>query len=90
MTKAELVSELAIKTGFDKKTVSILVESLLACIKDNLVKGENVFIRGFGSFVTKQRAAKMARNIREQTTVAVPEHRVPAFKASAELKAAVK
>ena len=90
MTKAELISEIAIQTGFDKKTIGVCLEAFTEGIKNNLVKVENVYIRGFGSFVTKKRAAKVARNILRETTIAVPAHLIPDFKPAAEFKAAVR
>ena len=90
MTKAELIAELALSTGYDKKTIGVIVEAFTKSVKTNLVNGNNVYIRGFGSFVTRTRAAKMARNILKQTTVAVPAHRIPDFKPAAEFKEAVR
>ena len=84
MTKAELVTELSIKTGFDKKTINIIVENFMKEVKANVANGENVYLRGFGSFITKVRAAKVARNISAKTSVQVPEHKIPAFKPAAE------
>ena len=84
MTKAELVNEIAISTGFDKTTISVIVEAMMANVKKNVAAGENVYLRGFGSFVTKMRAAKVARNISKKTSVQVPAHRIPAFKPAAE------
>ena len=90
MTKAELIAELAESTGFDKKTVGVIVEAFVNGIMNHVVDGTNVYMRGFGSFVTKKRAAKMARNISLQTTVAVPEHLIPDFRPAAEFKQAVR
>ena len=84
MTKAELITEIAIKTGYDKKTISHILESAMGNIKKTVANGENVYLRGFGTFATKTRAAKVARNILANTTVEVPEHKIPAFKASNE------
>ncbi|MBR6829774.1 MAG: integration host factor subunit beta [Paludibacteraceae bacterium] len=89
MTKADLVNEIAISTGYDKRTITVIVESFIDELKDSLTKGENVYLRGFGSFILKKRAAKVARNIRAKESVNVPEHSIPAFKAGAELKEAV-
>ena len=80
MTKAELVNELAISTGFDKKSISVIVEGFMDQVKNNVANGENVYLRGFGSFVTKTRAAKIARNISKNTSVQVPAHEIPYFK----------
>ena len=86
MTKAELIAELAVTTGYDKRTITTIVEAFMAGVKNNLASGENVYLRGFGSFVVKERKAKMARNITQQTTVFVPAHRVPDFKPGREFK----
>jgi DNA-binding protein HU-beta len=87
MTKAELVSELALTTGYDKKTVSAIFEAFMANVKNNLKNGENVYLRGFGTFTTKTRKAKVARNITQQTSVFVPEHKIPYFKPAKEFQA---
>ena len=90
MTKAELVNEIAINTGFDKRTIDLVVDGFTEGVKDALSNGENVYIRGFGSFIVKTRKAKVARNIRSKTSIQVPEHNIAAFKAGAEFKAAVR
>ena len=90
MTKAEIINQLSLATGYDKKTVTVIVEGFMSKVKENIIKGENVFFRGFGSFVTKKRAEKIARNISKQTTVKVPAHRVVDFKPAAEFKEAVR
>jgi len=90
MTKADLINEIAISTGYDKTTISIIVESFMGKVKSNIVAGENVYLRGFGSFVTKTRAAKLARNIGKSTSIQVPEHNIPAFKPAAEFMTAVR
>jgi len=90
MTKADIINEIAIKTGYDKKTITLIVESFVESVKGNLAKGENVYMRGFGSFVTKTRKAKIARNILASTSVAVPEHQIAAFRPAAELADAVR
>ena len=84
MTKAELVTELSIKTGFDKKTINIIVENFMKTVKENVANGENVYLRGFGSFITKTRAAKVARNISRSVSIAVPAHKIPSFKPAKE------
>ena len=86
MTKAELINEIAIKTGYDKRTIGLIVESAIDNVKGSLVKGEPIYLRGFGSFILKTRKAKVARNIRAKSTVDVPEHSIPYFKASNEFK----
>jgi DNA-binding protein HU-beta len=85
MTKADLINEITIETGFDKKTVSMIVERMMTEIKGSLIKGENVYLRGFGSLVLKKRKAKVARNISQNTTVLVPEHKIAFFKPAKEL-----
>jgi DNA-binding protein HU-beta len=80
MTKADIVSEISKSTGIDKSTVLASVESFMSVIKDTLSKGDNVYLRGFGSFVVKTRAQKTARNISKNTTIIIPEHSIPSFK----------
>ncbi|MDR0835008.1 MAG: integration host factor subunit beta [Tannerella sp.] len=80
MTKADIVSEISKSTGIDKSTVLASVESFMSVIKDTLSEGDNVYLRGFGSFVVKTRAQKTARNISKNTTIIIPEHNIPSFK----------
>ena len=80
MTKAEIVSEISKSTGIDNQTVLSSVESFMEIVKGSLAKGENVYLRGFGSFVIKKRAQKTARNISKNTTIIIPEHNIPYFK----------
>lgn len=80
MTKAELVNAIAIQTGYDKTTIMNVVESAMSNIKKTVAEGEAVYLRGFGSFNTKTRAAKVARNITKNESILVPEHKIPAFK----------
>lgn len=80
MTKAEIVNEIARKTGTDRATVLNTVEAFMESVKDSLTSGENVYLRGFGSFILKKRAQKTARNISKNTTLIIPEHNIPAFK----------
>lgn len=82
MTKAELVSEISRRTGLEKKMVFDVVEAGMAVVMDTLTTGESVYLRGFGSFNVKQRAAKTARNITKQTTIQIPARKVPSFKPS--------
>lgn len=82
MTKAELVKEIASQTGIDNSTVLEIVEGLMESIKNSMINGEEVYLRGFGSFVIKHRAEKTARNITKNTTMIVPAHNIPAFKPS--------
>ncbi|MDR1780533.1 MAG: integration host factor subunit beta [Tannerella sp.] len=80
MTKADIVSAIAKKTGIDKSTVLTSVESFTETVKESLKSGDNVYLRGFGSFIVKTRAKKTARNISKNTTIIIPEHKIPAFK----------
>ena len=80
MTKADIVNEIAKATGLEKITVQNVVECYMECVKDSLSKGNNVYLRGFGSFVIKKRAKKTARNITKNTTITIPEHSIPSFK----------
>ncbi|MDR2810331.1 MAG: integration host factor subunit beta [Tannerellaceae bacterium] len=80
MTKADIVREIAKSTGIDKQTVLNSVESFMELVKDSLAQGDNVYLRGFGSFIVKQRAQKTARNISKNTTIIIPEHNIPSFK----------
>ena len=80
MTKADIVNEIAKSTGIEKVVVLETVEQFMETVKDSLAKGENVYLRGFGSFIVKQRAQKTARNISKKTTIIIPAHNIPAFK----------
>ena len=80
MTKAEIVTEIAEKTGVEKVAVQASVETFMKVIKNALSNGDNVYLRGFGSFVVKHRAEKTGRNISKNTTVIIPAHNVPSFK----------
>lgn len=80
MTKADIVNEIAKNTGIDKASVLATVESFMDVVKDSLANNENVYLRGFGSFIVKRRAQKTARNISKNTTIIIPEHNIPAFK----------
>lgn len=80
MTKADIVNEIAKGTGVDKAQVQQIVESFMDSIKGSLIKNENVYLRGFGSFIIKERAEKVARNISKNTTITIPAHNIPAFK----------
>jgi len=82
MTKADIVSEISRTTGIEKSVVLQTVEAFMEEVKNSLGKNENVYLRGFGSFIVKQRAAKTARNISKNTTITIPAHNVPAFKAA--------
>ena len=80
MTKAEIVREIANSTGIDKASVLEAVEKFMDTVKDSLANGENVYLRGFGSFIVKTRSQKTARNISKNTVIIIPEHKIPAFK----------
>ena len=80
MTKAEIVSEIAAKTGLEKQVVLTVVEGMMDTIKTSMINGNEVFLRGFGSFIIKHRAEKTARNISKNTTIIIPAHNIPAFK----------
>ncbi len=80
MTKADIVNEISKKTGIEKVTVQKTVEAFMEAVKDSLASNNNVYLRGFGSFIVKKRAQKTARNISKNTTIIIPEHFIPAFK----------
>ena len=80
MTKAEIVNEIVEKTGLEKTEVLTTIEAFTDSVKENLAKNENVYMRGFGSFVVKHRAEKTGRNISKNTTIVIPAHNIPAFK----------
>jgi len=90
MTKAEIVSEISNKTGLEKQAVQTIVETFMTSVKGALSKNENVYLRGFGSFIVKQRAKKTARNISKKTTIVIPAHKIPAFKPCKTFVSAVK
>jgi DNA-binding protein HU-beta len=81
MTKADIVNEISEKTGVEKIAVQATVEAFMKSIKNSLSEGQNVYLRGFGSFIVKKRAKKTGRNISKNTTVIIiPEHFIPSFK----------
>ena len=80
MTKADLIAAVADQTGIEKANVSETVEAFFSVVKDSLANGENIYVRGFGSFVNKKRAKKVARNISKNTAIVIDEHYVPSFK----------
>ena len=80
MTKADIINEIVKNTGVDKKSVTETVEAFMVAVKKSLENEENVYLRGFGSFIVKKRAQKTARNISKNTTLIIPEHNIPAFK----------
>lgn len=90
MTKAQIVSEIAKNTGIEKVLVMEVVESLMDSIKGAMENGDNVYLRGFGSFILKSRAEKVARNISRNTSIVVPAHKIPAFKPAKEFAVKVR
>ena len=90
MTKAEIVTEIAKKTGIERKDVLNTIEAFMEVVKESLTNEENVYLRGFGSFIVKKRAQKTARNISKNTTIIIPEHNIPAFKPAKTFNISVK
>ncbi len=90
MTKADIVSEIAKSTGIEKVQVQTIVEAFMDSVKGSMVKKENVYLRGFGSFIIKKRAQKVARNISKNTTITIPAHDIPAFKPAKSFASKVK
>ena len=90
MTKADIVSEIAKNTGVEKVQVMAIVEAFMDSVKASMQSGNNVYLRGFGSFIIKKRATKVARNISKNTTITIPEHNIPAFKPAKTFVAKVK
>ena len=80
MTKADIVTDIAVETGLEKNEALRAVESFMNSIKTSLAKGNNVYLRGFGSFIVKERAQKTGRNISKNTTIIIPAHNIPSFK----------
>ena len=90
MTKADIVNEIAKSTGAEKVLVQTIVEAFMETVSESLAKNDNVYLRGFGSFIIKKRAEKVARNISKNTTITIPDHNIPAFKPSKSFIAKVK
>ena len=90
MTKADIVNEISKNTGIDKVTVLNTLEAFMDTVKDSLSKNENVYLRGFGSFIVQKRAQKTARNITLNTTIIIPGHNIPSFKPAKTFTLAVK
>tara|TARA_B110000285_G_scaffold233539_1_gene307631 strand:- start:1650 stop:1940 length:291 start_codon:yes stop_codon:yes gene_type:complete len=80
MTKADIVSRIADETGMEKQDVQTTVEAFMRSVRDGLESGQNVYLRGFGSFVVKTRAAKTGRNILAKQSIQIPAHNIPSFK----------
>jgi DNA-binding protein HU-beta len=90
MRKADIVNEIMNKTGIEKVVVEAVVESIMETIKTSMIKGENIYLRGFGTFLLKKRAEKIGRNITLKTAIKIPAHYIPAFKPSKEFVEEVK
>ncbi len=90
MRKADIVGSIAEKTGIPKVDILVALEAFFKEVKTSLEEGEPVYVRGFGSFILKKRAAKVGRNIKKNVAVEIPEHFVPAFKPAKEFVLAVK
>jgi len=80
MTKADIVAKVSEKLGIEKNDVQATIESFMSEVKTSLEGGDNVYLRGFGSFIIKKRAEKTGRNISKNTTIKIPAHNIPAFK----------
>ena len=90
MTKAEIVSQITEKTGIEKVAVTAIIEEIMESIKSNMANGENVYLRGFGTFGVIERKEKLGRNISKNTTVVIPAHKIPKFKPSKEFLKMIK
>ena len=90
MTKADIVNEISKNLGVEKRTVQEIVDAFMESVRGSLSENENVYLRGFGSFIIKKRATKVARNISKNTTITIPEHNIPAFKPAKSFVAKVK
>ena len=82
MRKADLINKISEKTGIEKLVVQTAVESFMKTVRSSMIEGKNVYLRGFGTFLVKKRAEKIGRDISKNTTVVIPAHYIPAFKAS--------
>ena len=80
MTKAEIITEISTKTGIEKAHVQEAVESFFKVVRTSMIEGKNVYFSGFGSFIIKMRAKKIARNISKNTAMVIDEHYIPSFK----------
>ncbi|MCK9204903.1 MAG: integration host factor subunit beta [Bacteroidales bacterium] len=90
MTKADIIARIVAETGIEKPTVTAIVESMMGTMEKSMIAGNEIFLRGFGSFILKKRAPKKARNISKGTIVNIPAHMIPAFKPCKEFVAEVK
>lgn len=82
MTKAEVIAEISSQTGLDKNEVTTTVEAFFKVVKNKMADGENIYVRGFGSFVNKKRASKIGRDISKNQAIEIPAHYIPSFKPS--------
>ena len=82
MTKAEIVAQIAEKTGVEKASAQVVVEAFMDIVKKSVAEGEPVYLRGFGSFIRKERKEKVGRNIKLDQSIVIPAHNIPAFKPS--------
>lgn len=82
MTKAEIVTNISNKLGLEKNDTQLVIEEFMKEVKTSMVGGENVYLRGFGSFIIKKRAQKTGRNISKNKSIVIPAHHIPAFKPS--------
>jgi len=80
MTKADSIAQITEETGLERLEVQKTVEAFMSTIKSSMTNGQNVYLRGFGSFVVKERAEKIGRNITAQTSIVIPAHNIPTFK----------
>ena len=80
MTKQQLVARISQEAGIERAVVMAVVEAFMRLVKESLIDGRSIFLRGFGSFIVKRRAAKTARNISKNTTMVIPAHNIPVFK----------
>ena len=90
MTKADIIARIAQDTGIEKSVATTVVEAFMESVRESMIAGNEVFLRGFGSFIIKQRAEKKARNISKNTTLKIPAHDIPAFKPAPNFEEAVK
>ncbi len=90
MTKADIVTRISDKTGMERADVQATVEAFMKEVRSSLESGDNVYLRGFGSFIIKERAEKTGRNISKNTTIIIPAHNIPSFKPAKTFVEAVK
>ena len=90
MTKADIINKISKETGIEKVQTAIVVETFMDVVREKMIDGNNLYLRGFGTFLLKPRADKTARNISKGTTIVVPAHKIPAFKPSKEFAKQVK